>query len=160
MNRKVENKKVYSTEEIRWGIGIHSKIFSTVKVMLYMMKHKWINNFSVIMVNSKMDDFGKFLKANKRTSDILVEIHKSKNIYILVCEETEVDGSYYFINRLSKEADNTKHPEGYGHTINALALSVESDKYETEDIVFKLIDVFHKFKSNEAKSNIIYKTLV
>ncbi len=122
------------------------------------MKNKLINNFSVIIVNSKMKNFGILLKEHKRITDIFIEINKSRNIYILVGEKTEIDGSYYFIKRLPKESNSGKYLKTNEHVICTLVISVKSVKFNTEDIVVRLIDIFHKFKNNELKGNIVYKS--
>jgi len=155
MARKNENRKLeYDDKAMKLGIRFYKESEIPLDLLYHLMKSKRLNTFSAIMLRSNMKNFGEFLEREKRKTDLFYELESRENIYVLFCQETQVDGGFYFIKRLKKLIDT----EG-GDDIHAAIIGVESTKYPVKDLMFIILDTYIRATSLETEENIIYRTV-
>ncbi len=155
MRRKNENQNLYKADELMMSVKLYEKTKHIMEVLYSLMKHGKLKSFSFIAVYSTMNDFGAFLADQKRDTDILISIDPAKNIYALLCQETQVDGGYYFMQRLIK----TIKEQGKKDTMSASVTAIESIRYEVKDVIFIVLDSFIKLFAVEKENEILFRTL-
>lgn len=154
MARKNENRKLeYDDKAMKLGIEFYKRSEIPLDLLYHLMKSKRLHSFSAIMLRSDMENFGSFLRKEKRKTDLLYEIDPEENIYALFCQETQVDGGFYFIKRLTGLIESKG-----GDDIHAAIVGVESTQYPVKDLMFIILDTFIRATSLETKENIIYRT--
>ena len=154
MARKNEDKIVYDEEIFKIGIKLYEIFDVPMDIVYHMLKNGKIKSFSAIILQSDVDDFETFLKKTKRKTDYLFPIDKEKRIFAMLCQETQVDGGFYFIKRLNNVM---KSGEG-GEEITAAIVGVESTHYSVRDLIFFMLDTYLKVLNDE-ENNISYRTI-
>jgi len=154
MARKSDNKKlIYDENIMRIGIVLYKKSEITIEILYHLMKTKRIDSFSAIIVSSKMENFGEFLKKQKRKTDLLFELDPVNNIYGMFCQETQVDGGFYFMRRLQQ------HPNLAKDKLYAAIVGVESTNYPYKDLLFIILDTYIRLINSETGDTVLFKTV-
>jgi hypothetical protein len=155
MGRKNESKKLeYDEKAMELGIRLYEKGEIPLTLLYHLLKSKRLNSFSAVMIQSDMEDFGVFLKEQKRKTDLLFDIEAAENIYVMFCQETKVDGGFYFVRRLVKELEES----GKGK-IKAAIIAVESAKYPIRDLMFIILDTYIKVVKSDEVEDVLFRTI-
>jgi hypothetical protein len=155
MRRKNDGRaSLYNADELMLGINLYEKTESIIEVLYHLMKYGRLKSFSVILTHSPMDNFGDFLEKEKRDTDILIEVDAGKNVYALLCQETQVDGGYYFVRRLTQASQKFEK-----NKIIATVTALESIRYDIKDVIFIILDSYLKLLEGDGKHDIVYRTL-
>jgi len=90
----------FKAEEIILAVDMIEKLEKTVDVVYYLMEHEGVESFVLMLM--KADDIALYplLEDEKRDTDILFEINKEKGTYVLLCQDTKIDGGYHFAERM------------------------------------------------------------
>jgi len=155
MARKNESAKVqYDETAMKLGISLYERSEVPLTLLYHLLKSKRLDSFSAIMIRSDMKEFGAFLQNQKRKTDLLFEIDPENEIYVMLCQETKVDGGFYFIKRLVREMEE----KGKGR-IQAGIIAVESTKYPIRDLMFIILDTYIKTVGDEEGEDILFRTI-
>ena len=154
MARKSDVRKLeYDEKAMKLGIEFYRQSEIPLDLLYHLMKAKRLRGFSAIMIRSSMAEFGDFLQRQKRKTDLLHPISPEEGIYALLCQETQVDGGYYFIRRLlgemGEEADG----------VCAAIVGVESTRYPIRDLMFIVLDSFIRAMDPENGEKIVHRTV-
>ena len=157
--RRRENEKdghnlKFKDDEILMAAVMIEKLESIIDLMYYLMEIEDIEPFSLILLTAEEIEIHDIIKNEKRDTDILVEIDKEKNIYLVLCQSTHVDGGYHFAERIL----NTILTNG-GKNVYCSELEVCSSKNLPKIVIFKLIKNFMKAKIENKTNEIVYKSL-
>jgi len=144
----------FKAEEIILAVNMIEILEKTVDVVYYLMEHEGVESFVLILLTAENIDLHTLLDHEKRDTDILFEINKEEGTYLLLCQDTKVDGGYHFAERLIR---NILAKEG--KNIYCAEVEVRSTKYPTKTVIFKLIETFMKMKAEEKRNEIVYKSL-
>jgi len=137
MARKSDNRPVrYDEWAMKLGVEFYRHSEVPMRLLYHLMKGRRLHSFSAIMLQSKMKEFGNFVQKHKRKTDLLYEVSPEEGIYALLCQETQVDGGYYFMQRLQ----GLMHEGGSG--LVAAIVGVESTVYPIQDLIFIVLDDF------------------
>jgi len=154
--RKSELKsKIYDERVLKIGIAIHDKIEDPLQILVRLLRKRRLHSFSAILIKSDSGSFGEFMNRHKRRSDLLYTINSKAGLYVLLCQETQVDGGYYFMQRLIKVIKE----RGGNDTMSASVTAIESIRYEVKDVIFIVLDSFIKLFSSEKENDVLFRTL-
>ncbi len=154
MARKVEDRIVYDEETLRMGIRLYENCEIPLEIVYNLLKTKRLKSFSAVIVECGIEGFGEFLREQKRKTDFLVPIDESRNTYALICQETQVDGGYYFIKRLNDQLEKGDECE----SISAAIVGVESTRYPIRDLIFLVLDTYLKTLT-DPENSISFRTV-
>ena len=155
MARKNEHVQwKYDDKAMELGVKFYRQSEIPLDLLYHLMRSHRLNSFSAILLHSDRVNFGEFLNKHKRKTDLLYELDGQENIYALFCQETQVDGGFYFIKRLQTLMEN----EG-ADDITAAIVGVESTVYPVKDLMFIILDTFIRARSKEEPESVIFKTV-
>jgi len=155
--RKNENKRekfTFKADEIILAIKMLEVLEKPLEMMYYLMEEKCSNEFVLLLISAENLNIKTIFEAQKRDTDILFEIDKEKSLYVILCQDTKVDGGYHFAERLIKKLFLKK-----GKEIYCAELAVRSLNYSVKKLIFKLIKTFLEAQVDGKKNHIIYKSL-
>ncbi len=89
--------------------------------------------FVLMLLTAKDIDLNTLLNKEKRDTDILYEIDKEESIYVMLCQDTKVDGGYRFAERVIRNIQLDK-----GTDIYCTELEVRVRHYSPKQVVLKL----------------------
>jgi len=126
----------------------------SIEVLYYLMKNGREKSFVSALISADAIDLGSLIIEQKRNTDILFKIDTEKNLYALLCQGTEVDGGYYFIKRLV----DTIQKRG-GTNIYCSEIDVQNTEHPIQEIVFRLLNMYQRAKSEKADGKISFHSL-
>ena len=154
VNEVRKNSLKFNTDEIILAVDMIEKLEKTIDVVYYLMEHEGVESFVLMLLSAKNIELNSLLEYEKRDTDILFEIDKEEGIYVMLCQDTKVDGGYHFAERIIKNIISKK-----GTEIFCAEIEVRSTRYQVKNVIFKLIETFMKAKSENKSNQIVYKSL-
>ncbi len=153
--RKNENRKLeYDEKAMKLGFAFYERCELALELLYHLMKSKRLQSFSAILLHTELENPEEFLQRQKRKTDLLYPIDSEAKIYALLCQETQVDGGYYFIKRLTKLMEEEGNAE-----VHAAIVGVEGTRYPVRDLLFVILDTFMRANDPESADNVIYRTV-
>jgi len=144
----------FNADEIVLAVKMIEKLEKTVEVVYYLMEHEGVESFVLLLLSAKDVDMNKLLEYEKRDTDILFEINKDEATYVMLCQDTKVDGGYRFAERIIKHIESEEGTEIY-----CTEVEVRSTRYSIKNVIFKLIETHIKSKVENKTTEIVYKSL-
>ena len=138
MNNGAAHKRghiAYTERELLLGLKMVEELEKVTDMMLYFLDRQSIK-FTYILICADDDDFESFMCDEKRDTDLLIPIDKKQTLYAIVCQETDIEGGYWFAERIIRSLDIEKHSE----CLHCSVLTVSSTHYSTQQIIFHLLE--------------------
>ena len=152
---EARNKTIrFKAEEIVLAVNIIEKLEKTIEVIYYLMENEGVESFVLLLFTAENIELNTILEYEKRDTDILFEIDKEKSMYVMLCQDTKVDGGYHFAERIIKNIVSKK-----GKGVFCSEVEVRSTRYSTKKVILKLIETFMKAQLENKTNEIIYKSL-
>ena len=144
----------FNGNDITLAAKILEKLSGTMDIVYYLMNRGDGRSFVLMLVSAKDIDMGTLLEKEKRDTDILFEIDKEDSLYALVCQDTKIDGGYYFAERLlhHMQLDNATD-------IYCTDLEIRTTNHEMKFVILKLIETYMKSKQDGRSNEIVFKSL-
>jgi len=149
-----DNTLKFKDDDILMVVSIVEKLETTMEVIYYLMEHENLTPFSLILLTAEEVEIHKILINEKRDTDIVVQINKEKNIYLLLCQNTYVDGGYHFAERIMNHILSND-----GKNIYCTELEVRSTKNAPKAVIFKLVNMFMKAQAENKTNEIVYRSI-
>ena len=156
-NRQNENRSSnlkFTGKEIELAATMLDRLETTIDIMYYLMDLEREQSFVLVLLTANDIDLNALLSKEKRETDILYEIDKEDSIYVMLCQDTKVDGGYRFAERVIRniQLDN-------GVDIFCTELEVRVRHYSPKQVVLKLLETFVKSKQVEKSNEIVFRSL-
>ena len=144
----------FNGNEIQLAVKMLDKLQTTIDIIYYLMEHENEQAFVLILLTASDVDLNILLDKEKRDTDILFEIDKEESLYVMLCQDTKVDGGYRFAERVIRniQLDN-------GKDIYCTELEVRATHYNPKQVVLKLLETFVKSKLENKSNEIVFRSL-
>ncbi|WP_456430064.1 hypothetical protein [Nitratifractor sp.] len=146
MARKSDEKKLYDEMTIKMLVRLCKICTDPFELFYHMLKIGRLQSFSVILLRAESEDFTEFLRRNKRKTDVLYEVEGEDDLHVVLCQETQVDGGFYFMKRLAKILEKQEMP-----SFRAVIVGVENTRYKIEELLFFIVDTYLKLDEDWEK---------
>jgi len=153
-NEVRKNSLRFKAEEIVLAVNMIEKLEKTIDVVYYLMEHEGVESFVLLLITAKNVEMTPILEYEKRDTDILFEVDKDEALYVMLCQDTKVDGGYHFAERIIKNVISKE-----GTDIFCSEVEVRSTRYQVKNVIFKLIETYMKAKVENKTNEIVYKSL-
>ena len=145
----------FSGNDITLAAKMLDALSTTIEIVYYLMNRGEERSFVLMLVTAEKADVGKILNRQKRDTDILFELDKEESIYVVVCQDTKIDGAYRFGERVMRYLKKNEAQDPY-----CIELEVRNTTFEIKYIIFKLIETYLESKKEEKSGEIVYKTIL
>lgn len=153
-NENRSNSLKFNGHELELVVKTLDTLRTTIDVVYYLMEHENAESFVLMILTAKDVDLHPLLDKEKRDTDILFEIDKEEALYVMLCQDTKVDGGYRFAERI---IDNIKSENG--KEIYCTEMEVKSTHYSPKQIILKLLETFIKSKQVDKSGEIVFRSL-
>ncbi len=146
----------YDEQELLLGMDMMDKLERITEMMLYFLDKQKLK-FTYMLMRSDYENFDTFLKKQKRNTDVLIPLLE-KGLFVIVCQETDIEGGYKFSDRLIRLLDTEEGAE----CLSCNVMTVSTTHYNAQHIIFKLLDSYHTHSLkdiNERLGKIEFQTL-
>ncbi|NOR55668.1 MAG: hypothetical protein GQ531_05620 [Sulfurovum sp.] len=148
------NTLKFSAEEVTLAVDMLASLEKTIDMVYYLMERENVGTFVLMLLKAENADMGTILEKEKRDTDILFEINKEKSTYVMLCQDTKVDGGYRFAERVIESI-----AAGKGTDIYCSQVEVRTTKHPVKTVLFTLLEIFLKAQRETKTSEIVYKSL-
>jgi hypothetical protein len=84
----------------------------------------------------------------------MFEINKEESLYVMLCQDTKVDGGYHYAERIIRNIVL----DG-GNTIYCTELEVRAVHYAPKIVILKLLETFIQSKQMNKAGEIVFRSL-
>ena len=144
----------FNENEIKLAVDMVDKLTTPMEVLYYLLDHRRLNSFVLILVSAENIDTHKILQSEKRDTDLLFCLGDGHNVHALLCQETKVDGGYMFADRIVRKLKVEN-----GISVFCSVLEVRTTQYKIKDIIFRGLETYMKAKQQEQEGEIVIKTI-
>lgn len=144
----------FDGKEIQLAVKMLEKLETTIDIMYYLMENENQQAFVILLLTATDVELSTLLDREKRETDILFEIDKDESLYVMLCQDTKVDGGYRFAERLIRNIQLDK-----GTDIYCTELEVRATHYTPKQVVLKLLETFSKSKLSNKSNEIVFRSL-
>ena len=155
--RENENRAAnlrFNGKEIELAVKMLDKLQTTIDIIYYLMEHEDEEAFVLMLLTAKEVDLNTLLDKQKRDTDILFEIDKEESLYVMLCQDTKVDGGYRFAERVIHHIQSDD-----GKDIYCTELEVRATHFSPKKVVLKLLETFVKSKLENKSNEIVFRSL-
>ncbi len=144
----------FNGEEIQLAVKMLNKLETTIDIIYYLMENENQQAFVLMLLTAKDVDLSTLLEKEKRATDILLEIDKEESLYVMLCQDTKVDGGYRFAERLIRNIQLDK-----GTDIYCTEVEIRATHYTPKQVILKLLETFVKSKVSNKSNEIVFRSL-
>ena len=153
-NEVRRNSLRFNGNDIVLAVSMMEKLEKTIELIYYLMENDNEGSFVLILMSAKDIDMLELLESEKRDTDILFEIAKEESTYVMLCQDTKVDGGYRFAQRIIKNILIQK-----GSDIYCSELEVRTTNNQVKNVILKMVEMFMKSKLEKKSNQIVYKSI-
>ncbi|MDM5262601.1 hypothetical protein PF327_00090 [Sulfurovum sp. XTW-4] len=144
----------FNGKDIQLAVKMLDKLEATIDIIYYLMENENQQAFVLMLLTAKDVDLNTLLDREKRETDILFEIDKEEPLYVMLCQDTKVDGGYRFAERLIRNIQLDQ-----GSDIYCTELEVRATHYTPKQVILKLLETFAKSKLSNKSNEIVFRSL-
>ena len=141
----------FSEDEVTLARKTLDKLRTTVEFFYYLMDHRGLKSFTMILLSSDVLNLDKILEKGKRHTDVLFEIDKTNNVYIILCQSTDSDGGKDFAEILLSNIRANS-----GDNIYCIVSELETTKYAIQEVLFKMVEKYIITKEDKRDNHVFF----
>ena len=153
-NARENRVDIPAAEEIQKYALVFDALYGLVETMLHKIRQGRCEPFLMILITAASDDLEDILNGQRRPTDILVKIENVPDHYVLICQDTNVEGGFSFSERLLRYLKT-----GFSESIYMIAMDIRSGRYSAEEIIFEMLDVFSDAVQKEREGEVVLRSL-
>ena len=150
--RRNKNELAFPEDEIKLAKKMMDQLRTTLEFLYYLMDHR--GKFSFTMILFSADEHLKLenlLKKWKRDTDILIEIDKINNVYVLLCQSTDKEGGEQFGEILMSNMRLLGGTSGY-----CVETEVQTTAYTIQEVIFTMVEKYIDIKREEESNKVFF----
>ena len=141
VERRHTNDLSFHEDEIKLAKIMMDQVRSTLEFLYYLMDHRKNLFVTIILLSADNVKLESLLQKSKRQTDILLEIDKANNLYMLLCQSTDHDGGEQFGEILMSNV----RMHG-GSTSYCVETEVKTTSYTIQEVVFTMVEKYIDIK--------------
>ncbi|PHS39167.1 MAG: hypothetical protein COB07_06945 [Sulfurovum sp.] len=155
MNRTEKRNIHYSSfpeDEVKLVKTMMDKMGTTLEFFYYLMNNKRESATMMILLSADDVNLEHLLPKWKRNTDVLFELDKERNVYVIICQSTDSEGVKQFAEILI--ANIRLHS---AHDIYCVVSESKTASSSAQEVIFKMVEKYIKIK-DAGKANRVFFT--
>jgi len=150
--RRKNNDIAFPEDEVKLAKTMMDELKTTMEFFHYLMNHRGESSLTMILLSSDDVRLDHLLPKWKRQTDVLFELDKVNNVYVIICQSTDSNGGKQFAEilmsniRLHGESD-----------IYCVVAEPKTMKSSIQDVIFEMVEKYISIKE-EQKANQVFFT--
>ncbi len=149
--RRIVSDISFHEDEVKLAKKMIDTLRTTMEFLYYLMEHRHKTTLTMILISTKGLKLESVLQKWKRETDILFEIDKANNVYVLVCQSTDHKGAEKFAEILLSNTHMNGGTETY-----CVASELKSTAYTIQEVIFKTVENYITLKQNKNSENVFF----
>jgi len=152
--RRNKNDLSFPEDEIKLAQKMMDRLRSTLEFLYYLMDRKEELSFTMILFSSDDLKLENLIDKWKRQTDILYEIDKVNNIYVLLCQSTDIDGGEQFAEILMSNVRMHGGKSSY-----CVQTEVTTTSYTIQEIIFSMVEKYIDIRREKEFNKVFFTKL-
>jgi len=141
----------FHEDEVKLAKRMMDTLRTTVEFLYYLMDHRNRASFTMILISTEGLKLDTMLQHWKRETDILFEIDKANNVYVLICQSTNREGAKKFAEILLSNI----HVNG-GTSTYCVAAELRSTSSTIQEVIFTMVEKYIAVKKDHDSERIFF----
>ena len=142
----------FPEEEVKLVKTMLDEMGTTLEFFYYLMNNKRESSTMMILLSADDVSLENLLPKWKRNTDVLFELDRQRNVYVILCQSTDREGVEQFAEILI--ANIRLHSAG---DIYCVVSESKTTSSSAQEVIFKLVERYIKIK-DAGKANKVYFT--
>ena len=154
LERRDKNDLSFHEDQIKFAKRMMDQARSTLEFLYYLMDHRKNLFVTIILLSADNVKLESLLQKSKRQTDILLEIDKANNLYMLLCQSTDHDGGEQFGEILMSNV----RMHG-GNTSYCVETEVKTTSYTIQEVIFTMVEKYIDIKRYKEFDKVFFTKL-
>ena len=154
VERRNINDLSFHEDEIKLAKLLMERVRTTLEFIYYLMDHRSKLFVTMILLSADNVKLGNLLQKHKRQTDILLEVDKENNLYMLLCQSTDHEGGEQFGEILMSNI----RLHG-GDTSYCVETELKTTKYTIQEVIFKMVEKYIDIKRYKEFDKVFFTKL-
>ncbi|MEA3434098.1 MAG: hypothetical protein U9R13_05905 [Campylobacterota bacterium] len=150
--RRNKSDLAFPEDEVKLAKTMMAELKTTMEFFHYIMNHRGESSLAMILLSSDDVKLDQLLPQWKRQSDVLFELDKANNVYVIICQSTDSQGGKEFAEILM--ANIRLHGESDTYCIVSEPRTMRSS---IQEVIFDMVEKYMIIKE-EQKANQVFFT--
>ncbi|CAA6823093.1 MAG: Unknown protein [uncultured Sulfurovum sp.] len=144
----------FEEEDIKLAELMIQKVKTTLEFLYFLMLHKKNVSYTVLLLSADKLKLEHLLTTWKRKTDILVEIDKKSNVYILICQNTDKEGGKKYGEILISNITMQNRSKVY-----CVQTQILNTAYTVQEVIFTILKKYIHIKSENKHNEVCFTEL-
>lgn len=154
LERRHKNDLSFHEDQIKLAKVMMDQGRTTLEFLYYLMDHRRGLSFTMILLSADNVVLESLVQKSKRETDILLEIDKESNLYMLLCQSTDLEGGEQFGEILM--ANVRMHG---GNTCYCVETEVKTTSYTIQEVIFTMVEKYIDIKRYKEFDKVFFTRL-
>ncbi len=144
----------FHEDEVKLAKKMIDTLRTTMEFLYYLMDNRNKTTLTMILLSTQGLNLDVMLQKWKRQTDILFEIDKINNVYVLICQSTDHDGGQKFAEILLTNI----HMNG-GTSTYCVASELKTTSNTIQEVIFKTVEKYMIIKKDNFENQVFFTRL-
>jgi|GEM_PF-562475 len=144
----------YPEEEVKLVKTMLDEMGTTLEFFYYLMNNKRESSTMMILLSADDVNLEHLLPKWKRNTDVLFELDRKRNVYVILCQSTDNEGVKQFAEILI--ANIRLHSAG---DIYCVVSESKTTSSSSQEVIFKLVERYIKIKDAGHANKVFFTNL-
>jgi hypothetical protein len=154
LERRDKHDLSFHEDQIKLAKIMMEQVRTTLEFLYYLMDHRRGFSFTMILLSADNVELESLVQESKRETDILLEIDKENNLYMLLCQSTDLEGGEQFGEILMSNV----RMHG-GSTSYCVETEVKTTSYTIQEVIFTMVEKYIDIKRYKEFDKVFFTKL-
>ena len=149
--RRTSSGLTYPEDEVKLAKTMMDELKTTMEFFHYLMNHRGKSSLTMILLSSDDVKLDHLLPKWKRQSDVLFELDKENNVYVIICQSTDSHGGKLFAEILMANV------RLYGDSDTYCVVSEpETMRSSIQEVIFEMVEKYLLIKEAKKANKVFF----
>lgn len=149
--RRKSNAIGFEEQDIKLAELMMQKMKMTLEFLYFLMLHKKNVSYTVLLLSADKLKLEHLLNTWKRKTDVLIEIDKKSNVYILICQNTDREGGKKYGEILISNITMQNRSKVY-----CVQTEILNTAYTVQEVIFTILKKYMYIKSEKIHNKVCF----
>ncbi len=149
--RRTSSDLAFPEDEVKLAKTMINELKTTMEFFHYLMSHRGESSLSMILLSSDDVKLDLLLPKWKRQSDVLFELDKANNVYVIICQSTDSYGGKQFAEILMSNIQ--LHGDGDTYCVVS---EPETMRSSIQKVIFEMVEKYILIKEDKKANKVFF----
>ena len=151
--RRTNSDLAFPEDEVKLAKTMMDELKTTMEFFHYLMNNKGKSSLTMILLSADKIKLDNLLPKWKRQSDVLFELDKANNVYVIICQSTDSHGGKQFAEILMSNI------RLYGDSDTYCVVSEPGTmRSSIQEVIFEMVEKYILIKEDKKANQVFFIT--